>query len=134
MNLDTYSRAQVARFCIEVAAHYGGVNDMLCIAFVLRNRVAAGWGNWLDVLADAPAKSGSAPPGQAPDIRTSNVRSFLQKVEAVISGEDQEDMTNGALFYTDMNQPQREWFQANILDNQQDHRRCAQAPPLLFFQ
>jgi len=133
MNLNTYALAQVARFCIEEAAHYGGISSMLCIACVLRNRVVAGWGYWPDVVQDAPNKRGNPALEQLPDLHTANVRTFLQKVEEIYSGRDEEDLVNGALFYTDINRPQLPWFKENILDRQDEHRRVAQAMPLVFF-
>jgi hypothetical protein len=134
MNLETYARAQVARFCIEEAARFGGVSYMLTIACVLRNRTLAGWGSWIDVVQRAEEKRGCELPTQMVDVRGANIRTFLQKVDEIYSGRDEEDLSNGALWYTDSTQPQRQWFQDEILSNREEHPLVAQAPPLMLFQ
>jgi len=95
MNLETYTRGQVARFAIEEAARHGGVNNMLAVAMVLRNRVMAGWGDWLDVAMTAPAKRASFYPPAIVDYRTGNIRSFLSRMDGIWTGTE-EDLTGGA--------------------------------------
>lgn len=134
MNLETYARAQIAGFCIGEAWHYGGVSYMLCIACILRNRVMAGMGSWLEVVRDAPGLRGSAPPAQLAEPSNSNVRIFLQKVEEIYSNPEAEDLVNGGKFYIDTTQPRLKWFEENILGRPNEHRKVGQATPLYFFE
>lgn len=134
MNLDTYSRAQVARFCIEEAAQYGGTSYMLSIAFVLRNRVLAGWGPWIEVARTAAAKRGHVAEPSDVDMRSANIRQFLQRFDDVYSGADEDDLSGGALWYLDSTLPVQDWFKRDVLSDRKEHPMVGQAPPILFFQ
>ena len=133
MNLETYTRGQVARFAIEEAARHGGVNNMLAVAMVLRNRVMAGWGDWLDVAMTAPAKRASFYPPAIVDYRTGNIRSFLSRMDGIWTGTE-EDLTGGALFYVDLDFAVARWFENEIIAQPDEHPRVAHVGPVWFFK
>jgi hypothetical protein len=131
---ETFVRAHVAGFCITEAAHHGGVKNMLAVAHVLRNRVMDGWGDWYEVWLTAPAKRGAIYEAKSPDLRNSQVRLFLQRVDGIFDGTEEEDPTNGALYYTEAHLPQTLWFRESILANKEDFRKVAQVGSVWFFK
>lgn len=137
MTLETYIRAQLARVAIEHGARYGGVSNMLAVTMVLRNRVFAGWGSWLDVVTQVnvrPANVEIPSSDTTLALRSGNARILLNRVDEVYSRADLEDITGGALFWVDPSMPITPWFQSEILDRQQEHRRVAHIGPVWFFQ
>lgn len=134
MNLDTFTRAKIAEFAIEQGARYGGVNNMLGVAQVLRNRVFQGWGDWLEVAQTAPAKCGTIYPKDIPNIRTGNVRVFLNRLDELYTSEISEDLTGGALFYIDPAFPIEPWFKKEVLEAPDDHPRSSHIGPVWFFK
>ena len=137
MTLETYIRAQMVRFAIEEAQQYGGVNNMVAICHVLRNRVFAGWGDWLSVVARAhemrsnpPAVNGAA----KLDLRTQDVSLLLNRIEEIYTRADTSDLTGGALFYVDANRPVLDWFQKEVLGRSEEHPRTAHIGPVWFFK
>lgn len=134
MTLDTYIRAQMARFAIEEGHEYGGVNNMVAIAHVLRNRVFAGWGDWLEVVMRAGEKKGNTHIPPMPPIRSNNVRVLLNRIEDIYTRADANDLTGGALFYADPVLPLADWFRTEVLDRPDDHPRSAHIGPVWFFK
>jgi hypothetical protein len=139
MNLETYTRGQIARFAIEEGARHGGVNNMVAIAQVIRNRVFAGWGDWLEVVTRAPEKRAMEYPQESAHLmistlRTSNVRLFLNRLDEIYTRSDLEDLTGGALFYMDPSYTLAKWFEEEVLKRPEDHQRCAHIGPIWFFK
>lgn len=135
MNLDTYVKAQMARFAIEEGAQHGGVNNMLAVAQVLRNRVFAGWGDWLEVVERAPEKRAAVLEAEKPNLRTGNVRVLLNRIEEIYSRADLSDMTGGALFYWEPGKGETaKWFQEEVLARAEDHPRVAHIGLVWFFK
>jgi hypothetical protein len=133
LTIDTYIRAQMARFAIEEGGRHGGVNNMLAVAQVLRNRVFAGWGDWLEVVQRAPEKRATIYPPHMSELRSGNVRVLLNKIDDVYTKADAEDLTAGALFYVEPGFPVAEWFKTEVLDRPDEHRRTAHVGPVWFF-
>ena len=134
MTIETYTRAQMARFAIEEGERHGGVNNMLAIAHVLRNRVFAGWGDWLEVVTHAGQKRGNLYIHDMPNIRTQNVRVLLNRIDEIYTRADANDLTGGALFYCEPNLPLAEWFKTEVLDRPEDHPRVAHIGPVWFYK
>jgi hypothetical protein len=138
MTLDTYIRAQMARFAIEEGARHGGVNNMLAIVHVLRNRVFAGWGDWLEVAETAAEKRATIYPPLATaarmsQIRSGNVRALLNRIDEVYTRADLSDLTGGALFYFEPGFPLAEWFKEQVIGRPEDHPRSAHIGQVWFF-
>ncbi len=124
----------LAHFSIVEASEHGGVNNMLAVAHVLRNRVFSGWGDWLGVVMSAPEKRANLYVPPMPNIRSNNVRVVLNKIDDIYTRADANDLTGGALFYANPVQPFAEWFQKEVLDRPEDHPRCAHIGPIWFFK
>jgi len=134
MTLDTYIRAQMARFAIEEAEHHGGVTNMLAIAHVLRNRVFAGWGDWIEVVMRAAEKRATVYLPHIPNMQSSNIRALLNRIDDVYTRADETDLTGGALFYCEPDKPLPAWFRKEVLGRPDEHPRCAHIGPVWFFQ
>lgn len=134
MNIETYLRAEMARFAIEEGARHGGINNMLAVAHVLRNRVFAGWGDWVEVIQHAPEKRGTIYPPEITPIRTNNVRILLMRIDEIYTRTDLIDLTGGALWYFDSFMGPEPWFKIEILERPEDHQRCAHVGPVWFFK
>lgn len=133
MTLETYTRAMMVRFAIAEGQRHGGVNNMIAILHVLRNRVMAGWGSWQEVVDNAEARRGTIYPPAPVNVRTNDVRVVLNRVEEIFTKADMTDLTGGALFYCDQNHPIEEWFRREILERHDDHKRVAHIGPVWFF-
>lgn len=134
MTIDTYIRAQMARFAIEEGARHGGIKNMLAVAHVLRNRVFAGWGDWIEVVQRAPDKRVTDYAPAPLNLRTPDIRILLNKIDEIYTREDVQDLTGGALFYFEPNHPMPVWFQKEVLGRPDDHPRCAHIGPVFFFK
>jgi Cell Wall Hydrolase len=134
MTPEIFVRAEMAGFCIQEARRFGGINNMLAIAQVLRNRVHAGWGDWSEVVYNAPSVRGAVYAPEKVNLRDSQVRLFLARVDEVYAGAETEDMVDGALYYTEPNKSQTDWFREHILGNLGEHRKVATVGPVWFFE
>jgi len=133
MTPDAYVRAMMVRFAVEEGQKYGGTNNMLAILHVIRNRVMAGWGDWLDVVEAAPLKRGNISPPAAPNMRLGDVRIVLNRVDEIYQKTDTVDLTGGALFYVDPGQPMNDWFRREVIEKPDAHRRTAHIGPVWFY-
>ena len=136
MNADNYIKGRLATFCIEECSKTGNVDNMLAVAFVLRNRVDAGWhgGDWLSVIEDAPKQRGNFPPPLVGlSLRDYHIKEFLRQIDDVYTGEAEDELTQGALYYAVLHTLTDEWFISNIVRNPNSHPRIAQVHLTSFF-
>lgn len=135
MTAEQFIKAELAALAHREAAHHGGIDNMLAVAFVMRNRKIAGWqgGNWMDIITSAELTAGTAYQRTAPDLRDLTFRTFLQQIDDVFSGFTPDKYTEGALFYAELNNP-TEWFTKNVLTDLYNHPRVAQVGPVTFFR
>lgn len=134
MTVETFIRAEMARFAIEEAERHGGVTNMMAVAHVLRNRVFAGWGDWLEVVQRAPEKRATLYPAYMPNLRSTSVRALLNQIDEVYTRAELNDITGGALFYFQPGLPTAEWFDREVIGRPADHPRCAHIGPIWFFK
>ncbi len=135
MNADNYIKGQLAALAIRDGFHHGGVENMLAVANVIRNRVAQGWsgGDWMDVLDAEDAYIGTEYAPEKTKLRDMNVRVFLQRLDDVYTGSE-EDNTEGAVFYCELHKVTRQWFRENVLQRRADHPMVAQVGQVAFFK
>lgn len=135
MNADTFIKGQIANFCIHEAIDAGGSDNVAAIAFVLRNRVDAGWhgGDWMHILETAPGMRGTEPPPlEHLNLRDSTVKLFLQRIDDIYHGTE-DDETHGAVFYGQLHNITNPWFLANIARDPANHPRLANIGLTTFF-
>jgi hypothetical protein len=135
MTAEQFIKAQLAALAHREGAHHGGIDNMLAVAFVMRNRRLAGWqgGDWMNIISCHEQSAGTIYEKSAPDIRDLTFRTFLQQVDDIFSGFTPDKMTEGALFYAELNNV-TPWFRANVLSNLEMHPRVAQVGPVTLFR
>jgi hypothetical protein len=133
VTIETYTRAMMVRIAVEEGQRHGGVNNMLAILHVLRNRVMAGWGDWQEVAETAESRRGNIYPPTKPNMRSNDVRVVLNRVDEIYTRADTTDLVGGALFYVDQNFPIEEWFTREIIGHPDEHKRVAHIGPVWFF-
>jgi hypothetical protein len=136
MHADNFIKAQLVAFAHREAAHHGGIDNMLAVMHLVRNRHSAGWfgGDWLKILADAPDKAATIYPASEVDLRETNVKLVLYHVDDIFNGMAPDKYTEGALYYAELNRVERNWFVTEIARDPVHHPRCAQVGPVTFFR
>lgn len=137
MNADTFIKGRLAAYCIDEAYHLGGVDNMFAVAFVLRNRMEAGWqgSDWMRVIEHAPTIAAcSYGKAEGIDLRDSTLKQFLNAIDDVYSGNKPDNLTNGALFYAELHNLTNEWFRENVVRKPENHPRVATVGLTAFFR
>jgi len=105
------------------------LDAMRAVMHVIRNRVAAGWGDWDDVITRRNQFAAMSVPGDSqlvvwPDEDVPLFMAAMGLANTVYYGEDR-DPTGGALYYANtkhLNQPWfSEWFRRDIVGNPTKH-------------
>jgi hypothetical protein len=136
MTPEQFIKAQIVTYAHQEGAIHGGIDNMLAVAFVLRNRRNAGWfgGDWLEIISHAADSAGTYHPPRIPNLRDINVRMLLQQVDDIYSGMAVDKMTQGALFYCELASIQNDWFKKNVLSDLTAHERVATVGLVSFFR
>jgi hypothetical protein len=148
-----FIKSQVALRC-WIDGKDEGLNAMLGIAFVIRNRVRAGWygGDWLQILSHHHEWSGNLNEEktiQLPDPRVLSFMMLLQQMDGIFSGAADDSITikrdgvastislNGpppvALYYARLDKVNNDWFLDNISRCPDKHPMIAQVGLVSFF-
>lgn len=100
---------------------------------MLSNRYKRGWGSFLEILADAPNKTGSFQIStDIPNLWDANFVRLLHEIESIYDGSM--DYAKGALYYCDSTKIDNEWFKTYILDQPDEHPRIGGMDTLMLFQ
>ena len=155
MNLATFERAKLADFCFREARHTGSLDTMKAIAYVLRNRLKAGWGDgtWLRLMESAAVHAGNDyHNGVEFDASDRLLQMLVRDIDDIAMGISQDDVRRvvegtaapegtgsaanprPALYYQFVDLPPREWFVTNIVREQASHPRVAQVGPLMLYR
>jgi len=116
-----------------------GVNAMLAVAFVLRNRARAGW-NGGSIYQNAIKLNqissmsvlGDRNTIKYPDPRDPDFQTVLHKIDAIYEGAT-DQITNGAKYYAVLTDATSGWFFENIVNKPAEHPRVAQIGKTTFF-
>lgn len=136
MNAESFIKAQLVAFAHREAAQHGGIDNMLAVMHVIRNRYYASWegGDWLRIIHAADKAAGCAYPERPVDLRDINVKLVLSKVDDIFGGFAPDPYTEGALYYAELNKVERDWFKREIASDPTHHPRCATVGPVTFFK
>ena len=136
MKPDTFITAQLAELAIQEGARHGGLHNMVAVAMVMKNRAEAGWygGDWMELLRNHQARAGTLYEQLPINLRDTSVRQFLQRIDDIFDGSEDFDLTDGALFYCELNQVDGDWFKQNVLTDREEHPLCATVGPVAFFK
>src|SRR6267142_6342257 len=129
MNGSDFLKAELARFAY-LDGFEEGLNGMLAVAFVIRNRTNAGWwgGDWSQVLSHHRDYSAYVEPypDTVPDPRIYSFQCLLQEIDGIFSGQRTDDVTvpanpsftasvyRPALYYARLDKISNPWFLENI--------------------
>jgi hypothetical protein len=123
-----------------------GLDGMMAICFVFRNRVNSGWwgGDWIQTLAhhlDASAYKTEST--SIPDTRNYAFQTLLQEIDGIFGGSSKDYITAPkesilaipprALYYAKLNEIDNPWFLETISRNHAEHHQIAQVGALTFF-
>lgn len=143
MNQDDYIKAKlIDRVWSE--DHQDALHGIKLAAFIIRNRVNAGWGSWLQMIKNFDNFAGNL---RGPDLDINFNDPLFRKVNAAVediySGMEPDDMTSSsdpfsgktttALYFANLNKPLTEFFQTKILGDKENHRHCGQCGSLTLF-
>lgn len=137
MTVRDYVIAQLATL-IWNEPHDDSLQGMLAAGLVVRNRVIAGWegGDWLRLIAAHDRYAATEPKPGKPnlgDVNNPLFRRVLGTADSVYSGLEK-DITQGALYYANLNNITRDWFRDSIVRNPDAHPRIAQIGKQQFFK
>jgi len=120
-----------------------GINGMLAVLFLVRRR-ADQWyaGDWVKTITAHNQFSSMVIKGDPetvwyPDSREPNFQKILQYVDGIYDGSTLDNLTNGALYYSDLNSPAFQkggWFDVNIVQKPDEHPRTAQVGTTTYFK
>jgi hypothetical protein len=141
MTFESYVKARLMDLVIEDGYSSGGVEAMLAVAQVIKNRVDAGWkgGDWLRVIEDAPEHRGTLQPSVQLhlDPRDGNFRELLRRIDDVYHGTADDTNVNNdsgkSLYYAELHNVNRDWFTEHITSDLESHPRLASVGQLTFF-
>lgn len=119
-------------------AHTSGINGMIAVSLVIRNRVNAGWhgGDWMkNIYAPGAFSSMNGSITDVPDIRDPEVVKFLEVVDRIYDGTMPDKLTGGAMYFCDPTIVNPDgWFYKNIIQNEGQHPRTASVGRNVFFK
>lgn len=137
MTIQDVVKVQLGMIAWREAVRFGGVNNMIAVALVVRNRVNAGWhgADWLAVIANHDKYAAtSCPEGKPfPDFNSVDVRDLFAHIDEIYSGTFQDTMTDEALYYCETNRVESSWFLESISRNS-EHPIVATVGPVTFFK
>lgn len=147
MTSDSYIRAQLASLAWREGHEQGGINNSLAVAFVIKNRVRSGWGEWLEQIqrhALWSSRNGDEIDSTThPDPREPDFQRLLQEIDGVFDGSLVDKLTvapktkegdgRPGLYYARLNQITRSWFLENIVRKPELHPRTSQVGEFTFF-
>jgi hypothetical protein len=162
MTAEQMIQAKLVIFAYEEAGWTGSLQCMLAVACVLKNRVDAGWGEWMSVLEDTARVAGNGPrtreidgslsawyeptteevPPPKMDLADENLRDLMGEVDDIYHGifvdelTKQENPMGGeatCLYYCFVERPIRDWFAKHIIQSP-EHPRVAQVGQMMLYE
>jgi hypothetical protein len=141
MTYESYIKARLMDYVIVDAYASGGVEPMLAVAQVLKNRANAGWsgGDWIRIIESAPEYRGTVQPDMHThlDPRDGSFRELMRRIDDVYYGTAEDSNVNTStgksLYYAELHNINREWFRERILSDLETHPRIAVVGQLTFF-
>lgn len=148
MTPENFIKAKLADYAWAEAFDQGGVNGMLAVACVLRNRQRKGWwgGDWMAVINNAKDAAPYESTWPEPDLSRGDFRTVLQEIDDIYLGMYRDDLTgrderdpkrkDGGLYYMNITaegRTPRRWFEEKILADSKNHPRIAQVGMLYIF-
>lgn len=140
-------RVMLVRYAAFEAGPRGSLEEMKAICYCLRNRVRAGWGEWMDVIETADEHRGNEPNEliridhngrayqrllhEADDIYFGHSSSYGDgpTLEDTLCAKDRP-----CFYWLYLNRPMRQWFKDTIATDKQNHPSNATMGLMMFFE
>jgi hypothetical protein len=141
-------RVMLVRYAVQEVGPKGSLEQMKAVCYCLRNRVRAGWGEWMDVIESADETRANEPTEPAP-IDTSNraYQRLLHDVDDIYFGHSSAGYEEGqtledtlcekerpCFYWYFLNKPMRQWFKDNIAGDKENHPSNATMGLIMFFE
>lgn len=140
-------RVMLVRYAVREAGPDGSLEQMKAICYCLRNRVRAGWGEWMDVIDSADESLGNEPiEPMRLDSASRAYQRLLHDVDDIYfghsTGRDEGTTLEDSLcekerpcfYWLFLNRPTRTWFRDNIASDKENHPSNATMGLMMFFE
>lgn len=144
-------RVMLALYAVREAGERASLEQMKAICYCLRNRVRAGWGEWMAVIDAAGETAAHEPaPHAAIDVSSRTYQRLLRDVDDIYFGhsglKEYGDEGGGdletslcakgreGLYWCFLNRPVLERFAATIVRDQENHANIATMGLMMFYE
>jgi hypothetical protein len=140
-------RVMLVRYAVQEVGQRGSLEQMKAVCYCLRNRVRAGWGEWMDVIETADEHRANMPPEPMRiDLDSRAYQRLLHDVDDIYFGHSSSDGDGPTLedalcnrerpcfYWYFLNKPMRQWFKDNIATDHENHPSNATMPLMMFFE
>lgn len=140
-------RVMLVRYAVQEAGPKGSLEQMKAICYCLRNRVRAGWGEWLEVIESADEHLGNEPTEPTRiDAFNRAYQRLLHDVDDIYFGHSSNygdgptledtlcEKDRPCFYWLFLNRPARQWFKDNIATDKQNHPSNATMGLMMFFE
>ncbi len=141
-------RVMLVRYAVQEAGERGSLEQMKAICYCLRNRVRAGWGEWMEVIESAGEHLANMPP-EPLNIKLDSraYQRLLHDVDDIYFGHSSAGYEEGqtledtlcdkerpCFYWLFLNRPKRQWFTDNIATDKENHPSNATMGLMMFFE
>jgi hypothetical protein len=147
-------RVMLVLYAVREAGARGSLEQMKAICYCLRNRVRAGWGEWVEVIETADEGNAHEPAEKIEiDVSSRAYQRLLRDVDDIYFGQsslngfgDEEGSEGGtlesslcepehaALYWCFVNRPIRPWFAQTIVQDPKNHANRATMTLMNFYE
>lgn len=141
-------RVMLVRYAVQEVGPKGSLEQMKAICYCLRNRVRAGWGEWIEVIETADESRANEP--QEPmrlDTGSRSYQRLLHDVDDIYFGHSSKDSSEGAtledslcdterpcFYWLFLARPMSDWFKENIASQKENHPSNVTMGLMMFFE
>lgn len=123
-----FERAQLAAFAHHQARQTGNIDCMKAVCYIMRNRIAAGWGDgsYLSVINRHSLCAGDEQYDEIGDFEISDrlLQMILRDIDDIYLGQGNDlvkPVVADALYYHFVDKPLTQWFTDHILHDPGNH-------------
>jgi hypothetical protein len=140
-------RVMLVRYAVQEAGPRGSLEQMKAICYCLRNRVRAGWGEWMDVIESADEHRANEPNELIRiDHNSRAYQRLLHEVDDIYFGHSASFGDGPTLedalcakerpnfYWLFLDRPMRPWFKDNIAGDKENHPSNATMALMMFFE
>jgi hypothetical protein len=140
-------RVMLVRYAAFEAGPRGSLEEMKAICYCLRNRVRAGWGEWMDVIETADEHRANEPNELIRiDHNSRAYQRLLHEVDDIYFGHSSNygdgptledtlcEKQRPCFYWMYLNRPIRQWFKDTIATDKQNHPSNATMGLMMFFE